>query len=70
MPGTLPRGRRSLHASGIMAVTVGSRPTRGWLVGLAWSLWVLVMLSLAVIWRLDYLLRQASRLDLARWAPA
>jgi hypothetical protein len=50
-----------------MTVTVGSGPARGrrWPIGLAWSLWALVPLSLAVIWRLDHLLRQAGRLDLA-----
>jgi hypothetical protein len=50
-----------------MAVTADGRPGRARrrLAGLAWALWTLVVLSLAVIWRLDHLLRQAGRLDLA-----
>jgi hypothetical protein len=42
-----------------MGMTPGSRATwaRGRPAGLAWALWTLVVLSLAVIWRLDHLLR-------------
>jgi hypothetical protein len=55
-----------------MAVTAGGLPARRrrWPAGLAWALWALVMLSLAVIWWLDHLLRQAGRLDLAPLAAA
>jgi hypothetical protein len=38
--------------SRIMAGTGGGRPARArqWPAGLAWALWALAMLSLAVIW--------------------
>jgi hypothetical protein len=50
-----------------MAVTrtaSGARP-RWWTAGLAWALWALGMLGVVAIWRLDHLLRQAGRSDLA-----
>jgi hypothetical protein len=51
-----------------MAVTARSRSARErrWPAALTWSLWALIMLSLAVIWWLDSLARQAGRLDMAR----
>jgi hypothetical protein len=44
------------------------RPRR-WLAGLAWVLWALAMLGLAVVPWLDSLLRQAGRPDLAVLVP-
>ena len=48
-------------------MTDGGRPAwaRRWPAGLAWALWALAMLSLAVNWWQDRLLRQAGRPDLA-----
>jgi hypothetical protein len=57
----------ALDAAGTMAVTrtaSGARP-RWWTAGLAWALWALGMLGVVAIWRLDHLLRQAGRSDLA-----
>jgi hypothetical protein len=54
-----------------MAVTSAAglgRPRR-WVAGLAWGLWALTMLGLAVVPWLDSLLRQAGRPDLAVWVP-
>jgi hypothetical protein len=54
-----------------MAVTSAAgrgRPRRR-LAGLAWVLWALTMLGLAVVPWLDSLLRQAGRPDLAVWVP-
>jgi hypothetical protein len=45
------------------------RPRR-WLAGLAWALWALVMLGLAVVPWMDQLLRQAGRADLAAFVPS
>jgi hypothetical protein len=49
-----------------MGMTPDSRPAwaRRWSAGLAWALWVLVMLGLAVVAWHDHLLRQAGRPDL------
>jgi hypothetical protein len=49
-----------------MGMTPGSRPAwaRRWSAGLAWMLWALVMLGLAVVAWQDHLLRQAGRPDL------
>ena len=44
------------------------RPRR-WAAGLAWGLWALAMVGLAVVPWLDSLLRQAGRPDLAVWVP-
>jgi hypothetical protein len=44
------------------------RPRR-WLAGLAWGLWALVMLGLAVVPWMDRLLRQAGRPDLVVFVP-
>jgi hypothetical protein len=57
----------AVGAARTMAVTrtTPSPRPRWWAAGLAWVLWALGMLSLAVIWRLDHLLRQADRPDLA-----
>jgi hypothetical protein len=53
-----------------MVVTAGGRPARArrWPAALAWALWALAMLSLAVVWWLDQLSRQAGRPDLAQFA--
>jgi hypothetical protein len=49
-----------------MGMTPSSRPAwaRRWTAGLAWMLWALVMLGLAVVAWHDHLLRQAGRPDL------
>jgi hypothetical protein len=49
-----------------MGMTPGSRPAwpRRWSAGLAWMLWALVLLGLAVVAWQDHLLRQAGRPDL------
>jgi hypothetical protein len=44
------------------------RPRR-WLAGLAWGLWALAMLGLAVVPWLDRLMIRAGRPDLAVWVP-
>jgi hypothetical protein len=56
-----------LHGSRIMAVTADGWTVRPhwWTAGLAWALWALVVLSLALNWWQDRLLRQAGRPDLA-----
>jgi acetyl esterase/lipase len=54
-----------------MAVTSAAglgRPRR-WAAGLAWGLWALAMLGLAVVPWLDSLLRQAGRPDLVVFVP-
>jgi hypothetical protein len=55
-----------------MAVTSTAGPgrPRRWLAGLAWGLWALAMLGLAVVPWLDSLLRQAGRADLAALVPS
>jgi hypothetical protein len=55
-----------------MAVTSTAGPgrPRRWLAGLAWGLWALAMLGLAVVPWLDRLLRQAGRADLAALVPS
>jgi hypothetical protein len=55
-----------------MAVTAGNRPTwpPWWPAGLAWTLWALAIPGgFAVVVRLDHLLRQAGRPDLALLNP-
>jgi hypothetical protein len=54
-----------------MAVTstAGLGRPRRWTAGLAWGLWALVMLGLAVVRWMDELLRQAGRADLAALVP-
>jgi hypothetical protein len=54
-----------------MAVTstAGLGRPRRWTAGLAWGLWALVMLGLAVVRWMDELLRQAGRPDLAALVP-
>ena len=52
-----------------MTSTAGLGRPRRWLAGLAWGLWALTMLGLAVVPWLDSLLRQAGRPDLAVWVP-
>jgi len=53
-----------------MAVTPAARVARPrrWPAGLAWALWALALLGLAVIAWLDHLLRQAGRPDLTQLA--
>jgi hypothetical protein len=55
-----------LHAARVMAVTAAARVarTRWWPAVLAWALWTLAMLGLAVIAWFDHLLRRAGRPDL------
>src|SRR5829696_5502156 len=58
----------ALHAARTIAVTAatrGARP-RWWPGVVAWALWVLTMLGIAVIAWLDHLSRQAGRPDLAQ----
>jgi hypothetical protein len=66
MTGSLVPGD-ALDAAGTMAVTrtASGAPPRWWTAGLAWALWALGMLGVVAIWRLDHLLRQAGRSDLA-----
>jgi hypothetical protein len=49
--------------------TAGLGRPRRWAAGLAWGLWALAMVGLAVVPWLDSLLRQAGRPDLAVWVP-
>src|SRR5215218_2778805 len=61
----------ALRAARTTAVTSAAglgRPRR-WAAGLAWGLWALAMLGLALNWWQDRLLRQAGRPDLAVWVP-
>jgi hypothetical protein len=61
----------ALRAARTTAVTSAAglgRPRR-WAAGLAWELWALVMLGLAVVAWMDRLLRQAGRPDLAALVP-
>jgi hypothetical protein len=50
--------------------TAGLGRPRRWAAGLAWALWALVMLGLAVVPWMDQLLRQAGRADLAAFVPS
>jgi hypothetical protein len=52
-----------------MTSTAGPGRPRRWTAGLAWVLWALAMLGLAVVRWLDELLRQAGRPDLAALVP-
>ena len=52
-----------------MTSTAGPGRPRRWTAGLAWGLWALAMVGLAVVPWLDSLLRQAGRPDLAVWVP-
>ena len=52
-----------------MTPTARNTWPRRWPAGLAWGLWALVMLSLAVVPWMDRLLNQAGRPDLAVWVP-
>ena len=52
-----------------MTSTAGPGRPRRWPAGLAWWLWALVMLGLAVVPWMDQLLRQAGRADLAALVP-
>src|SRR5215211_5456012 len=61
----------ALRAARTMAVTSAAglgRPRR-WLAGLAWGLWALVMLGLAVVPWMDRLMIRAGRPDLAQLVP-
>jgi hypothetical protein len=53
-----------------MTSTAGLGRPRRWAAGLAWVLWALVMLGLAVVPWMDQLLRQAGRADLAAFVPS
>src|SRR5215211_1551851 len=61
----------ALRAARTTAVTstAGLGRPRRWTAGLAWGLWALAMLGLALNWWQDRLLRQAGRPDLAVWVP-
>jgi hypothetical protein len=50
-----------------MTSTVGPGRPRRWAAGLAWALWALTMLCLAVVPWLDELLRRAGRADLVQF---
>ena len=52
-----------------MTSAAGLGRPRGWLAGLAWGLWALAMLGLAVVPWMDSLLRQAGRPDLVVLVP-
>lgn len=54
-----------------MAVTTTARVTRArlWPAGLAWALWALAMLGLAVLVWLDQLLRQTAQPELVVLTP-
>ena len=52
-----------------MTSAAGLGRPRRWTAGLAWALWALVMLGLAVVLWMDSLLRQAGRADLAALVP-
>jgi hypothetical protein len=52
-----------------MTSTAGLGRPRRWTAGLAWALWALAMLGLAVVRWMDELLRQAGRADLAALVP-
>ncbi len=60
-----------LRAARTMAVTGATRRTRlrWWPAGLAWALWALAMLGLAVAAWLDHLLRETGRPDLLVLTP-
>ena len=52
-----------------MTSTAGPGRPRRWPAGLAWALWALAMLGLAVVPWMDRLLRQAGRPDLVVLVP-
>jgi hypothetical protein len=52
-----------------MTSAAGLDRPRRWTAGLAWALWTLAMLGLAVVRWMDELLRQAGRADLAALVP-
>ena len=52
-----------------MTAAPGLGRPRRWTAGLAWGLWALAMLGLAVVRWMDELLRQAGRPDLAQLTP-
>jgi hypothetical protein len=52
-----------------MTSAAGRGRPRRWAAGLAWALWALAMLGLAVVPWMDELLRQAGRADLAALVP-
>ena len=52
-----------------MTSTAGPGRPRRWAAGLAWGLWALAMLGLAVVPWLDRLMIRAGRPDLAVWVP-
>ena len=52
-----------------MTSPAGPGRPRRWLAGLAWALWALVMLGLAVVPWMDRLMIRAGRPDLAVWVP-
>src|SRR4030095_766303 len=61
----------ALRAARTMAMTSTAGPggPRRWAAGLAWALWALALLGLAVVPWMDSLLRQAGRPRLAAVVP-
>src|SRR5215204_1340498 len=66
--GRIGGGLRAARTTAVTSAAGLGRPRR-WAAGLAWGLWALAMLGLALNWWQDRLLRQAGRPDLAVWVP-
>src|SRR5215213_10751516 len=66
--GRIGGGLRAARTTAVTSTAGLGRPRR-WAAGLAWGLWALAMVGLAVVPWLDSLLRQAGRPDLAVWVP-
>src|SRR5829696_1816722 len=66
--GRIGGGLRAARTTAMTSAPGLGRPRR-WAAGLAWGLWALAMLGLALNWWQDRLLRQAGRPDLAVWVP-
>jgi hypothetical protein len=66
--GRIGGGLRAARTT-VVTSTAGLGRPRRWAAGLAWGLWALAMLGLAVVPWLDSLLRQAGRPDLVVFVP-
>src|SRR5215217_7854119 len=66
--GRIGGGLRAARTTAVTSTAGLGRPRR-WAAGLAWGLWALAMIGLAVVPWLDSLLRQAGRPDLAALVP-
>src|SRR5215216_4738080 len=64
--GRIGGGLRAARTTAVTSTAGLGRPRR-WAAGLAWALWALAMVGLAVVPWLDRLLRQAGRPDLVQW---